>query len=228
MNEDDAAKRLEAARAAAQGAAGAWQVEADLLPEADEPVVAEAPPDEAAPPPPAATPASASVTQMIEAALFIGGPPLKADVVQAALRVPPALFHATVDELNRRYRGQRRPYGVLPKDGGYVLAIKPQYRPLRDRLFGGPREARLSQAALEVLSLVAYRQPIEKSEIDTIRGHDSGSVLRQLVRYGLAAVLRRGESGHSEVAYGTTPRFLSLFQLANLDDLPRLGESEIG
>ena len=144
------------------------------------------------------------------------------------MRVPVEVFHAAVDALNRRYKAQRRPYSLQPKDGGYTLVLRPQFRSLREKLFGGPREARLSQPALDVLSLVAYRQPVEKTEIDALRGVDSGGVLRLLVRLGLAAVLRRGEAGHSEVAYGTTPRFLTLFHLGSLDDLPRLGDSEVG
>lgn len=171
--------------------------------------------------------ASASVREIIEAALFVGGPPLTAETVHSALRIPPAMFRETIDALNAKYKAQRRPYSLILKDGGYVLAVKPQYRSLREKLFGGPREARLSQAALDVLSLVAYRQPIEKTEIDSVRGFDSGSVIRQLVRLGLIAVQRRGEAGHSEVCYGTTPRFLKLFQLSSLDDLPRLGEAEV-
>lgn len=165
--------------------------------------------------------------QIVEAALFVGGPPLTAEKLQSAVRVPPEVFLAAVDSLNRKYKNQRRPYCVQHKDGGYILVVRPQFRGLRDKLFGGPREARLSQQALDVLSLIAYRQPIEKSEIDTLRGYDSGSILRQLIRLGLVNVHRRGESGNSEVAYGTTPRFLDLFHLADLDDLPRLGESEV-
>jgi segregation and condensation protein B len=89
-----------------------------------------------------------------------------------------------------------------------------------DRLYGSMREARLSQAALDVLALVAYRQPVTKQEVESLRGAESGGVLRQLVRLGLVAV-QRGEAGQREVSYGTTPRFLTLFQLRSLDDLPR-------
>jgi segregation and condensation protein B len=169
----------------------------------------------------------ANPEQIVEAALFVGGPPFTAEKFHSATRVPAEVFHDAVDALNRRYKSQRRPYTIHPKDGGYVLALRPQFRSLREKLFGGPREARLSQAALDVLSLVAYRQPIDKPEIDALRGYDSGHVLRQLVRLGLIAVLRRGEAGHADVSYGTTPRFLDLFHLASLDDLPRLGESEV-
>jgi segregation and condensation protein B len=71
-----------------------------------------------------------------------------------------------------------------------------------------------------VLALVAYRQPITKQEIEALRGGESTSALRQLVRLGLIAV-QRGEADQREVVYRTTTRFLSLFQLRSLDDLPR-------
>jgi segregation and condensation protein B len=76
-----------------------------------------------------------------------------------------------------------------------------------------------------VLAVIAYRQPVGKAEVDAIRGMDSGSTLRQLVRLGLIAVQHRAESGSREVRYGTTSRFLNVFGLSNLDELPRLGET---
>jgi segregation and condensation protein B len=80
---------------------------------------------------------------------------------------------------------------------------------------------------VDVVAVVAYRQPVTKAEIDAVRGTDSGSVLRQLVRLGLVAVRHRAESGSREVRYGTTPRFLQVFGLASLDELPRLGETQL-
>ena len=76
-----------------------------------------------------------------------------------------------------------------------------------------------------MLSVVAYRQPVGKTEIDGIRGTDSGGTLRQLVRYGLIAVQHRADAENREVRYGTTRRFLATFGLSGLDELPRLGET---
>lgn len=168
-----------------------------------------------------------SPEQIVEAMLFVGGPPLTPEAACAAVRgLTPDQFHTAVDALTRRYRRQRRPYGIVPRDGGFVLAVFPGYRELREKLFGGPRAARLSQPALDVLSVVAYRQPVGKAEVDTIRGTDSGALLRQLVRVGLVAVRHRAEAGTREVRYGTTPRFLTVFGLGSLDELPRLGDVE--
>jgi segregation and condensation protein B len=159
--------------------------------------------------------------------LFVGGHPLTPAVACSAIRgLTPERFLVAVDSLTRRYRRQRRPFAIYPREDGFVLAVLPSFRSLRDRLYGGQREARLSQPALDVLSVVAYRQPVEKAEVDAIRGIDSGALLRQLVRLGLVAVHHRAEAaGSRAVRFGTTPRFLQLFNLGSLDELPRLGET---
>ena len=158
--------------------------------------------------------------------LFVGGHPLAAEVACAAIRgLTPDRFQLAVDALNRRYREQRRAYSIEPRADGLVLAVRPTHRNLRERLFGGPRETRLSQPALDVLSVVAYRQPVGKAEVDAVRGTDSGATLRQLVRLGLVAVRHRADAAGREVRYGTTPRFLSVFGLSSLDELPRLGDA---
>jgi segregation and condensation protein B len=158
--------------------------------------------------------------------LFVGGHPLAAGTACAAVRgLSSERFLIAIDALARRYRQQRRPYAIQARDGGFVLVVTPSHRGLRDRLFGGPREARLSQPALDALSVVAYRQPVGKAEVDAIRGMDSGAILRQLVRLGLIAVQHRAEAGSRAVRYGTAPRFLQLFNLTSLDELPRLGDT---
>src|SRR5262249_48150823 len=130
-------------------------------------------------------------------------------------------FNEAVDALNRTYRRQNRPYFIQALSHGYVLTLKPKFRPLVEKLHAGPREARLSTAAIDVLALTAYRQPATKAEIDALRGAESGPLLRQLVRRGLIQVVFRADANQREVSYGTTPRFLELFGLASLDDLPR-------
>jgi segregation and condensation protein B len=166
----------------------------------------------AAPPP---------VERIVEALLFVGGPPLTAVRAAEAIRGLTAdQLRQVIEALNRSYRQQGRPYRIVPREHGYELALLPRYRVVLDRLYGSVREARLSPAALDVLALVAYRQPITRQEVESLRGADSGTPLRHLVRLGLIAV-QRGESGQREVIYSTTARFLKLFGLGSLEDLPR-------
>lgn len=217
--------------AAAARLRGEWQLDAEAVDDVPEPPVEPPQPvptsprlrlfestdsDETPPPP----------ERIIEAMLFVGGPPLTSANACAAIRsFTPGQFQIAIDTLNRKYRAQRRPYLIQPRDGGYAITILPAFRSLRERLHGGPKETRLSQPALDVLAVIAYQQPIAKSEIDAAFGADSSGIVRSLVRLGLVAMQQRAEAGH-EVRYGTTPRLLTLFALRSLDDLPRLGETE--
>lgn len=212
--------------AAARLGSADWQLEAE--PPAtppDDP--APAPPPTAAPTARAPAPADAPPPpdRILEALLFVGGPPLAPEAVAGVIRgFTPDRVRDAIERLNKTYRAQNRPYTVQPQGGGYVLAVRPAFRDVKEKLYGGPREARLGQPALDVLSLVAYRQPVTKADVDALRGADSAGPLRQLVRLGLVAVTTRGEAGGRAVGYGTTPRFLDLFGLASLDDLPRLAD----
>jgi segregation and condensation protein B len=166
------------------------------------------------PPPP--------MRRIVEALLFVGGAPLTSVRACETIRgLTEEQFLEAIDGLNREYRQQGRPYSVQARSGGYVLTLRPRFREVVERLHGGQREARLSPAAVDALALVAYRQPVTKAEIDGLRGAESGAILRQLVRRGLIAVVQRGDAQKREVSYGTTPRFLELFQLQSLEDLPQ-------
>lgn len=159
--------------------------------------------------------------RIVEAMLFVGGSPLTAPRAAEVVRgLSAEQLAEAVEALNRDYRRQGRPYRIQAREHGYELVLLPRYRAVYDRLYGSTREARLSPAALDVLALVAYRQPVTRQEADSLRGVDCGVALRQLVRLGLIAV-QRGEAGQKEVIYGTTPRFLKLFGLSSLDDLPQ-------
>jgi segregation and condensation protein B len=178
-----------------------------------------------APPPPIPEgdeTAALSPVRIVEALLFVGGTPLTTQRAGEIIRgLLPEHFVEIIRELNQTYRAQQRPYAVLPQGQGYVLTLRPKYQWVMDKLYGGQREARLSTSAIDALALVAYRQPATKAEIDSVRGGDSGGLLRQLVRRGLVQVLQRADAAQREVSYGTTQRFLDLFGLQSLDDLPR-------
>ena len=166
-----------------------------------------------------------SLPHLLEALLFVGVVPLTAERAAAAIRgLTPGQFAQAIASLNRDYRRQGRPYFIQAQGQAFTLALRPRFRSVVERLYGQIREARLSPPAIDVLSLVAYRQPVTKAEIDSLRGAESGALIRQLVRRNLIAVVQRGEAGRREVCYGTTPRFLELFQLSSLDDLPQTAD----
>lgn len=113
---------------------------------------------------------------------------------------------------------------VLQRHGGRIsISSHPSAAIYIRRLLKLDREARLTQAALETLAIVAYQQPVTRSEIDAVRGVDSSGVLATLHNRGLVEAVGRRPSVGSPIEYGTTLEFLRLFSLSSLDDLPPLG-----
>ena len=171
-----------------------------------------------------------SPREVIEAALFVGGAGLTAPRAAKLLRgtFTDADLAAVVDELNRRYAADGRPYRVAAGPDGWEATLRTPFEPVRRRLYGlGPREVSLPPPALEVLSVVAYGQPITREAVERSRDGDAGPHLRRLVRLGLLAVAEpAGEDGNGggnggAPAYETTDRFLDLFGLGGPDELPR-------
>lgn len=170
-----------------------------------------------------AEPPSSHVTprQVLEALLFVGGEPLTGKRLVDLLRG--GFTHEQVDELiedlNRQYQQEGRPYEIRLGPGGYRLELAPEFEPVRNRVYGlGPRDVKLSQDALEVLALVAYQQPVHKDTVEATGKPNAGALLRQLLRRELIELERSEDDG---IRYRTTPRFLELFGLQSIDDLPQ-------
>jgi segregation and condensation protein B len=165
--------------------------------------------------------------RILEALLFVGGLPLTAARAADIIRgLSPEDFVSAIQELNQEYRQYERPYEISPKNDGFVFLLRPGYEQILARLHGGTRQAKLSPAALDVLALVAYRQPINRADIDALRGARSSAVLRQLVRRGLV-VMEAGDGENRQTTYRTTQRFLEIFGLASLEDLPRVQDLRV-
>ena len=114
---------------------------------------------------------------IVEALLFAGDQPLTAATAAVAIRgLTNEQFRAAIDELNRLYRRQSRPYAILSRPEGFTLALKAGFTGLRERIIGSPREARLTVPMLDVLAVVAYKQPVTRNEIDALRGADSAAI----------------------------------------------------
>jgi segregation and condensation protein B len=112
---------------------------------------------------------------------------------------------------------------VAQNSDGYRMTLRQPFHPLREKFFGRTREARLSQAAIDVLAIIAYQQPLTAEQISTVRSKPSGHVLSQLVHRGLLRI-ERVPGKRKVVQYFTTDRFLKLFGLQTLADLPQSEE----
>jgi segregation and condensation protein B len=158
----------------------------------------------------------------VESVLFVADEPVSAHRLAQVLEVTPSRIERALDELASRYDG--RGLRLQRVDGDVQLTTAPEAAPFVERFLGLEARVHLSQAALEALAIVAYRQPITRPEIEGIRGVGSDSVLRTLLKAGLIDRLGRADDVGRPFLYGTTPEFLQHFGLQSLDELPELDE----
>ncbi len=147
-----------------------------------------------------------------------------ADLTGVPKRGAAKAITAALEELNAEYQRSGRSFRAVRVAGGWQLMTQPEMAPLLDRLHSQRVESRLSQAAVETLSIVAYRQPIMRAEIEAIRGVACGEVIRSLLERRLIKIAGRAEQLGRPLLYGTTPQFLRLFGLGALDNLPPVDE----
>jgi len=126
-----------------------------------------------------------------------------------------------VRALNRRYDAEGSAFRVEEVAGGFELVTRSQFAPWLRRLGSARTEIRLSAPAMETLAVVAYRQPMLRAEIEAIRGVQCGEILRQLIERELVRIVGRSEELGRPLLYGTTRRFLQVFGLRHLEDLPQ-------
>jgi len=164
---------------------------------------------------------------IVEALLFVSDSPLSLNKLKAVLtELPSEKIKSIIEELNQRYREGNQSFNIREIAGGYQMYTLPEFAPWINQLDSLKRAQRLSQAALESLSIIAYRQPVVKSTIDHIRGVDSGAVLHTLLERKLITISGRDESAGRPLIYVTTKDFLIYFGLKDLKELPRIEELE--
>ena len=168
-----------------------------------------------------------SPESIVEAMLFVGNPenrPLQAGEMASLMRgVEEGDVEELVNSLNESYRASSSPFEVVCDDQGYRLVLASDYEFCRQRFYREEKAATLSQSIVDVLALVAYLQPVTKKLIEKKRMKPSGSILNQLVRRRLIAIERRTAEGskRAQTFYRTTERFLELFGLEQLEELPQ-------
>ena len=130
-----------------------------------------------------------------------------------------------VDALNESYAAEGHGFRIEEVSGGYQLRTLPELAPFVQQLEPVP-PLRMSRASLETLAIIAYKQPVTRAEIEHVRGVDAGPLLRGLLERRLARIAGHREVPGRPILYATTPRFLEVFGLAGLSDLPTLREIE--
>lgn len=158
----------------------------------------------------------------LEALLFSTRHPLTPNRLAELIEVPSGkALRQAVAELNRQYEASGRCFRVEQVAGGYQLLTLPQFGELLGRLHQKDVDAKLTRSALETLAIIAYKQPVLRAEVEAIRGVASGETIRSLMEKHLVKIAGRAEEPGRPILYGTTKRFLEVFGLNSLKDLPK-------
>lgn len=161
-------------------------------------------------------------SSIVEAILFASDAPLApGDIARADEAMDEDRVEEALAVLRGEYDRSGRAFELREVADGFQLMTRPEFAPYLERFDTVPKISRLSGPALEVLAIVAYRQPISRVEIEYIRGVNSTGVIRTLLARGLIQAVGRGDGVGRPVLYGTTGRFMEHFGFASLDDLPR-------
>jgi segregation and condensation protein B len=166
-----------------------------------------------------------TMESVVEAILFASDDPLTAsrlvNVVEAGSTKQ---IRECIDSLNDKYEQCNCAFRIAQIAGGYQMMTLPQYNHWLRKLLRVRTDTKLSQAALETLAIVSYKQPIIRADVEAIRGVASGEVLRNLMYKGLVKIVGRAEVLGRPMLYGTTKKFLDVFGLNTLKDLPKVEE----
>lgn len=164
------------------------------------------------------------IRAIIEALLFAADQPITAQRLAEIVGAEKGKILEAVEELRKNYDDTGRAFQIEEIGGGFLLLSRQEYHRWIARLEKKAQESKLSPAAMETLSIIAYKQPILRSTIEAIRGVESSQMLRSLMEKGLVKVVGKDETLGRPLLYGTTKKFLDYFGLRSLRDLPRTQE----
>lgn len=166
------------------------------------------------------------LTSAFEAVLFSGGEPQSIDRFSQVFDIAPEKVVKVMESLEKKLKEQKSGLELLRLDNTYQLATRAEYADYIKKMFDIRRRTPLSPAALEVLAVVAYNQPVTKSLIEQVRGVDCSGVVTTLVEKGLIEERGRLELPGKPLLYGTTKNFLRCFGINDLSGLPPLPKNE--
>ena len=165
------------------------------------------------------------IKNLVEVLLFATHEPLtQARFSQIIQDEDSADLDSIIKKLNLEYKKFGKGLNIQKIGGGYQVLSLPEYHIFIERLFKRTRKLQLSRPALEALSIVAYRQPVSKAEVESIRGVECGSVISTLMERELITVRGRGKTAGRPLLFGTTQIFVESFGLEKTTDLPKLKE----
>ena len=162
--------------------------------------------------------------QIVEALLFASPGPLTQSRVNLIFETDPPKLDEAVKELNRHYEKANRSFKIQMIAGGFQLTTLPEFDIWIKRMLDKSGKLALSTAALETLAIIAYKQPISRFNVESIRGVDCSGVIKTLLSKGLVRIKGRDEGPGRPLLYATTDKFLENFGVNRISDLPKLKE----
>ena len=173
------------------------------------------------------------LAQAVEAIIFASDEPATLELlattiasVQGEAMVSFDRIHDAISELNEAYHQTGHAFKIDAFQSGFRLITVAEVAPMLSEAFRRHRTVRLSQPLLETLAIIAYKQPVTRSEVEFVRGVDADHALRRLMELRLIEMMGRAESLGRPLLFGTTAKFLDVFGIRSLDDLPTLREIE--
>jgi segregation and condensation protein B len=166
----------------------------------------------------------ADTVRAIEAIVLVAVEPVPAEMLAQLLELPTVVVDHLCRELTRSYDEAGHGFELVQVAGGYRFQTRADLAPYVERFLLDGQRARMSAAALETLAIVAYKQPISRAQVASIRGVDPDGVLRTLQARGYITEVARDSGPGQAVLFGTTPAFLDKLGLASLADLPPIAE----
>jgi segregation and condensation protein B len=160
----------------------------------------------------------------IEALVFASEEPVSFEKLKSCSSLSTRQVKQALEDLAKEYDEDGRAFELKEVAGGYQLYTRKEYSDVVARLRKGRRSSRLSKPALETLAVVAFRQPVTKAVIESVRGVNVDGVVSTLLERDLVKVVGRGKGMGGPLLYGTTKEFLRYFHLKNLDELPKVDE----
>lgn len=174
--------------------------------------------------PPATPQVGAESVRAIEAIVMVAVDPVPSDQLAQLLELPVAVIEGLCGELADAYAEAGHGFELAKVAGGWRFQSHPDLSPYVERFLLDGQRARMSSAALETLAIIAYKQPLSRAQIASIRGVDPDGVLRTLHARGYIGEVGRDTGPGQAILYGTTPAFLEKLGLASLADLPPIAE----
>jgi len=160
--------------------------------------------------------------QIVEALIFASDVPISAKkIADLEEELDSRKIKKIVEGLNSDYQKSKRAFFIANVAGGFQLNTRKDFTPWLKKLFKGRLRTRLSQASLESLAIITFKQPLSRVEVDAIRGVNSGGVIKNLLERNLVCIAGRSEGPGKPLLYGTTKEFLRYFGINDIADLPK-------